>query len=206
MRQHRDNVGVLAVISENSLKSLCKRYDVPYTFFENLPLGRKKNHGLKEALKQDWDYLMEMNSDDLVKNDLLDVYDKVKYDYVGLKNFCFIDSKTLECRQVVSNTIFGIARRYSRRLIERVGRMWNDEASVGMDNYANWRIWTETKTEGKQLFTKQPLAADVKSDVNIWKFNKELGVKYKIEDFLKGISEDEISMLYGIKNKYSPGN
>jgi len=202
MREHRGNVGVLAVISEVDFKPLCNRYDIPYTFFDNLPLGRKKNHGLKEALKQDWDYLLELNSDDIAKNELLDLYDKVKYDYCGLKNFCFIDSRTLECRQVADNTLYGIGRRYSRRLIEKVGLLWNDEANVGMDNYANWVIWQKAKVEGKQLFTSEPLAADIKSDVNIWPYRKDLGTKYKIEDFFKGISEDEINMLYGIRDRH----
>lgn len=202
MRQHRDNIEVLTIISEKSYTSLCKRYDVPYTFFENYPLGRKKNHGLQEALKKDWDYLMEMNSDDIVKNDLLDLYDTVDYDYCGLKNFLFIDSKTMEARQVADNTLYGIGRRYSRRLVEKTGEMWNNTANVGMDNYCNWKIWKETGTEGKQLFTPEPYAADIKSDVNIWPFNPDFGVKYKIEEFFKGLSEQEIN---GIKDLQSSG-
>jgi hypothetical protein len=199
LRSHRD-INVLAIISEKEYKSRCKNHDVDYTFFENSPLGRKKNHGLEVALKKDWDYLIEINSDDILKNELLDLYDKVNYDYVGLRNFCFIDSKTLRCRQVQDKTIYGIGRRYSRRLVEKVVPMWNNTARVGMDNYANWRIWKETKTEGKQLFTDEPLAADIKSDVNIWPFNPELGVHYDLGDFFEGLSNKEIELINGLKN------
>jgi hypothetical protein len=199
LRSHRD-MDTLAVISEKEYRSRCKKHNIEYTFFENSPLGRKKNHGLGVALKKDWDYLIEINSDDILKNELIDLYDTVNYDYVGLRNFCFIDSKTLECRQFQDKTIYGIGRRYSRRLIEKVGELWKDDANIGMDNYANWKIWKQTGTEGKQLFTSEPLAADIKSDVNLWPFNPDLGVKYDIKDFCKGLSQRETDLINGLKN------
>jgi hypothetical protein len=231
---HRANINVLAVISEVEYIARCKRYDIPYTFFENQPLGAKKNHGLKEALKLDWDYLIEINSDDVIKNELLDIYDTLTDDYLALRNFCFLDSKTLELRQIESNTAYGIARRYSRKAVEsckvakvkvkktcisgsgaliegsekdikpyiakdleKAGyveilnegvRMWNDEASAGMDNFSNLRLM-ENGFKCKQVFTDEPLAVDIKSDVNIWKFNPEAGIRYDLNEFVKDLPE-----------------
>ena len=81
--------------------------------------------------------------------------------------------------------------------------MWKDEGTAGMDNYCNWKIYQTTGTEGKQIFTDEPLACDIKSDVNIWKWNPNAGTSYPIEDFIEGLSDDEINMLYGISNRYS---
>lgn len=59
-------IEALAVISENSMIPLCEKYGVHYVMAENKPVGRKKNIGLQEAKKFDFDYLMELGSDDLV--------------------------------------------------------------------------------------------------------------------------------------------
>ena len=234
LRLHRDNIDVLVVISEVEYKSRCKRYDIPYTFFKNEPLGAKKNYGLEMALKQDWDYLIELNSDDVIKNELLDIYDTISDDYLALRNFCFMDSRTLELRQIESNTPFGIGRRYSRKAVEAckvtkvkvkkscisasgaliagsekdikpyiakdlegVGyveiisegiKLWNDEGSAGMDNFSNIRL-NDFGFKCRQIFTDEPLAVDIKSDVNIWKFNPEAGVEYDLNEFKKGLPE-----------------
>ena len=240
---HRANIDVLAVISEVEYVARCKRYNISYTFFENQPLGAKKNHGLKIALERDWDYLMELNSDDVIKNELLDIYDSMDDDYLALRNFCFLDSKTLNLRQIESKTAYGIARRYSRKAVESckvsevnvkqtcisadgalvqgtkkdlkpyiakdlekagyveiVGegiKLWNDEASAGMDNFSDIRL-NSNGFRCKQLFTDKPLAVDIKSDVNIWKFNPEAGIEYDLNEFVKDLPE-----LNGFINKNS---
>ena len=241
LRSHRSNVDVLAVISEDSYIDRCKKGNIPYTFFENQPLGAKKNFGLKQALKLDWDYLMELNSDDVIKNELLDIYDALDDDYLALRNFCFLDSKTMEARQVATKTAYGIGRRYSRRAVEAckvsevivkkscisgagaliegeqkdikpyiaedlqkagyveiVGegvKMWNDQASAGMDNFSNIRL-NENGFKCKQILTDEPLAVDIKSDVNIWAFNPSAGTPYDFEDLKNGLPE-----LDGLKNR-----
>lgn len=234
LRRHRSNVEVLAVISEDEYKGRCNAHNIEWTFFENQPLGKKKNHGLKVALEKDWNYMMELNSDDLIKNDLLDIYDQHEDDYLALGNFCFLDSKTLQLKEVRSKTAYGIGRRYSRKAVEscvmttvnvkvncitgsgalnegtekdidplvaesldKIGyvsiqdsgvKMWNDLASACMDNYSNMVL--ESKGfKCRQITTKEPLAVDIKSDVNIWKFNPEAGESYSLNDFKNGLPE-----------------
>ena len=87
IRQYRDNIEVLCIISEDEYKKKCKAHYIEWTFFENR-LGAKKNHGLKKALEKDWDYLIELNSDDIIKNELLDIYDSYfgKWEFFGLRN------------------------------------------------------------------------------------------------------------------------
>lgn len=234
LRGHRPGIEVLAVISESDYIGRCEAHNIEHTFFENQPLGRKKNHGLKVALEKKWDYLMELNSDDLIKNELLDIYDQYSDDYLALDGFCFLDSKTLELRHCKSKTAYGIGRRYSRRAVEickqtvvnvnvscitsdhalskgetrqinsrdaesldRIGyvsiqesgvKMWNDMATAGMDNYSNFLL-ERNGFKCRQIVTEEPLAVDIKSDVNIWKFSSDIGVPYDLKKFKKGLPE-----------------
>ena len=234
LRSHRSGIEVLGIISEESYIDRCIAHNVEHTFFENQPLGKKKNHGLKEALKRDWDYLIEINSDDVIKIEFLDIYDTMTDDYLALRNFCFMDSKTLELRQIETKTAYGIGRRYSRKAVEAckvsevivkktcisaggalcegfkkdlkpyiakdleksgyveiVGegiKLWNDEASAGMDNFSNLRLM-ENGFNCRQVFTDEPLAVDIKSDVNIWAFNPEAGYQYDLNEFRNGLPE-----------------
>jgi hypothetical protein len=234
LRKHRPDLTVLTIISEEDYEARCKAHNIAYTFFENSPLGRKKNHGLNEALKLEWDYLIEINSDDLIKNELLDIYDTMEDHYLALRNFCFLDSVTLGCRQFESKTAYGIGRRYSReavlscRMIEaevlqtcmsesgilvagqkadiypehaedlerakyikitgESYKMWKDEATAGMDNHSNARR-ENRGYQCKQVFTDEPLAVDIKSGINIWAYNPDVGFEYNIEDLKKGLPE-----------------
>jgi len=203
IRTHRDKTEVLAVISEDSYKSRCKAHDIEWTFFENR-LGAKKNHGLRVAMTKEWDYLIELNSDDLLKNELLDIYDTKfgKSHFFGLRNFCFLDSKTGRMRHHWNNTIFGIGRTYSRQAVERSmidGKLWNDDATAGMDNYS-WRLFDQAGYKGEQILTDEPMAVDIKSDVNIWAYNPDLGVPYDLDRFMIGLSDKEIDLLNGVIN------
>src|SRR6478752_4031551 len=64
-------IEAFAVISEESMIPLCEKYNIDYCFYKNEPLGEKKNFGLTEAYKKEWDYLVEIGSDDLLKNEYL---------------------------------------------------------------------------------------------------------------------------------------
>lgn len=110
-----------AVISEESMIGLCEKYNIKYTFYKNEPLGGKKNHGLTEAMKLEWDYLIEIGSDDLVKDELIEIYSKYagKYEMFGSKDAVIIDSETGRCRRLQSDTVYGLGRCISRKIFEK---------------------------------------------------------------------------------------
>lgn len=109
------------VISEESMIPLCEQYGIKWVMHENFPLGAKKNFGLSEALKLEWDYLIEIGSDDLVKNELLELYEKYfgKYDCFGTKSTIVINSFDGECIHLKSDTPYGLGRAISRKAIEK---------------------------------------------------------------------------------------
>ena len=143
-------IETLAVISEESMIPLCEKYNIRWTFYKNEPVGEKKNHGLDEAMKLEWDYLLEIGSDDLVKDDLIELYaDYVgKYPMFGTKDSCIIDSKDGSCRRLKSDTPFGLGRCLSRKVIE--------DHCFGMDCLALTHIMAPGRTtaEGYKGFFK----------------------------------------------------
>ena len=121
------DIDTLTIISEPDYRELTKRYNIRNTFFVNTPLGRKKNHGLQVAMKKKWDYLMEINSDDLIHTSLIEeVYlphlEKGE-DYLGIENFCFLNSETGQMKQYASKTVYGIGRIYSRKAVMEAAKV-----------------------------------------------------------------------------------
>jgi glycosyltransferase involved in cell wall biosynthesis len=196
-------IDVLAVISEESMIPLCEKYDVKYCMHENQPLGAKKNFGLQCALELDFDYLVEIGSDDLIKTELLDRYAplfKRGVSVIGICNFAVIDSGTGACKEYREgfSASFGLARTMKRDVIERIGKLWPDEINKGLDGKSHFKI-TKAGFFGKRVSTDEPLAIDIKSDVNIWSFDQLPGSRISFEKATKGLSEEEIEALKALQ-------
>lgn len=116
---------VLAVISEDSMKRLCKKYGIDYVFYKNEPLGEKKNFGLTYAMQhKKFDYLIELGSDDLLKTELLEVYKPVfgTRELFGMDHFIYLNSETGECRAEQTDMSFGMGRAMSFEMLQRCAR------------------------------------------------------------------------------------
>lgn len=150
-------IETMCVISEESMIPLCEKYNIRWTFFENNPLGAKKNHALNEAMKLEWDYLLEIGSDDLVKDELLVLYEPLmgKYDLFGTKNAVIINSENGECRRLQSDTNYGLGRCMSRRVLEDI--------CYGVDVLAIEGIMQRGRTTapGQKVFFKVAVAKEL---------------------------------------------
>lgn len=191
-------IDAFAVISEESMIPLCEKYGVTYCYHDNLPLGKKLNYGLSESLKLDWDYVICIGSDDILKNELLDLYKPyfgVK-PLLGIQHFVYLSSKTMGCRIVKSN-IHGLGRAVSRSVVEQFPNMWPSKQNRGMDKYSHFLLATngifDTRVSGSG-----PLAIDIKSQVNIWPYTS-IGVKYNFEDAVTGLSVEEIEAIKSLQ-------
>lgn len=146
-------IDTMAVISENSMKSLCKKYDIDYIFHKNQPLGEKKNAGLNAAMLKSWDYMVEIGSDDLLKTEILDHYRPFferGEDFFGIKDFLFINSEDGACRRLKSDTVYGAGRCISRKAIEKV--------AYGVDVIAKEGLISPGRTTAKGLKGFFPVA------------------------------------------------
>lgn len=190
---------VVAVISEESMKPLCKRYGIEYVMYDNAPLGAKKNVGLTYCMSKRFDYLVEIGSDDLLKNEFFELYPWERQLY-GLRDFVVMNSEDGECRRLTNRDgAFGVGRAIRRDALELVKqpdgmyRLWNNGINRGMDNNSTWCL-ARKKVLEQRVKSDEPLAIDIKSETNIWPYSK-LGTEYSFEQAVKGLSTDEITAL-----------
>lgn len=199
MRSHPDfEVDALVVISEESMIPLCQKYGVNWIMHENKPLGKKKNFGLNHAKNFVFDFLMEIGSDDLILNELLDVYKKfmVKYDFFGIRDAAYICSESGACRRLTSSSTYGAGRMISRKALEAMNfSLWKDNIDKGLDNRSVINLYQKGFKYWQIPPSEMPLVIDVKSKENIWKFNHLLGVEYDMNLILEKLSEPEIKLL-----------
>lgn len=116
-------IETLVVISEESMIPLCNKYNIRWTFYKNDPLGEKKNHALNEAMKLEWDYLVEIGSDDILKDELLDLYYPLMMEgrsFFGTKDAVVINSENGSCIRLRSDTPYGLGRCISRKTLEEI--------------------------------------------------------------------------------------
>lgn len=199
LKNHPDyDIRALAVISEESMIPLCEKYGVEWVMYKNEPLGEKKNAGLQKAKEIEFDYLMEIGSDDLILNELLDDYKQYlgKYLFFGVSDAAYIESDTLACRRLISRSTYGAGRMIHRSVLEKVDwKLWNDHINRGMDNNSVLSLQRKGVMYQRVTPMEFPGVIDVKSDENLWKFNYFLGVEYDINEIFKMISDEEVKLI-----------
>lgn len=200
MKAHPDyNIQALAVISEESFIPMCEQYGINLVMYKNDPLGEKKNYGLQKAKDFDFDYLMEIGSDDLVLNELLTDYQKYigKYDVFGITDAAYVNSESGECRRLISrHSTYGAGRMISRKALEAMNwKLWSDGLTKGMDNNSVLALQRKGFKYTKAEPVAFPCVIDVKSQDNIWKFNYFLGNPYNLDLLLDKLSPQEKEIL-----------
>jgi hypothetical protein len=206
LRKHPDfDIKVLAVASEPEMLELCEKYNVITVMHDNDPLGKKKNFGLKAAMAMQFDYMMEIGSDTLILDDLLEEYKKHfigVHHFFGVGDCAFIDSDTHACRRAVGHATYGGGRMISRAALDKMDfKLWADDFNRGLDNDSVRRLSKKGGFIYQQLKPGPiPLVVDVKSEVNIWPFNHLTGVEFDVNRILEKLSDEEVE---GIKNLWS---
>lgn len=199
LKQHPDFIiEALAVISEESMIPLCEKYGIHYVMHENKPLGKKKNYGLQEAKSFQFDFLMEIGSDDLVLTELLDVYKKfmVKYDFFGVRDIAFLCSETGACKRVTNHTNIGAGRLISRRALEKTNFIiWKDDIDRGLDKRSEIELYKANFNYWQIPPSETPLIIDVKSSENLWKFSQFKGDDYDFNLIMDKLSFEEQELL-----------
>lgn len=133
----------------NTLTAMTEGYR--RTFIKNNPFGHKKNEGLKRALALEWDYFMEIGSDNIYTSKLWDIYKPYfdnKTEFFGLKNLYVYEPYLNKAVFVEGyhigwdnkDTALGVNRCIRRDVVERCVPLWDDAAPFGMDGYSDYKI------------------------------------------------------------------
>jgi hypothetical protein len=133
----------LAVCTGKDESELCKLYGCKTIRVPNNPLGRKKNRGIKEALKYDFDYLLEAGSDDLIHESLLDDYLPEMIagtNFFGVNKCTFFETATGRIAEWENDFVIGAGRMFSRKLLEHCGDIWSDDRMRSLDRNSMMRL------------------------------------------------------------------
>lgn len=178
--ESKHEIDVSCVLSEPEYIELCAEFGFNWAFSLNLPLGDKMNTGIKSTLKYKYDYLMIMNSDDVIEAELLDRYYEPFFEsrnpYFGIDTVTYVNWSTKEAREFKYDyTVLGIGKCIRKDVVEtvlkRLRQVYRPELNkclddTMMDNLIKIGVYPSfVKYEGQ-------LAKDFKSDVNIWPWAK----------------------------------
>jgi hypothetical protein len=174
----KHEISVLCVISEIEYINICKGFGFNWVAAPNNPLGSKINKGIKRALQlSNFDYLMMMNSDDVIKVDLIDrYYDpffESKEKFFGISKVTYVNFYTQEAREFCYEySVLGIGKCIRRDVVEDMkGELYRHELNKCLDDTMMDNLM-RIKVFPRMVRYEGMLAMDFKSDVNIWPWEK----------------------------------
>lgn len=145
---------VLAVYSEDE-KPLCDRFGFHSVWSENFPVGRKHNNGLKKAMELDWDYFVNLGSDDLINSKLFDLYKD--HPAQGLLNVHLYNTATGEAAVFKNGYPLGAGRMIRRDVMEDLGIQWRVQLKHSMSGPNG------SKPKGEHIYSRRLAKSHVRS-------------------------------------------
>ena len=179
---------VLVVGSEPEAKQMAATFGFSYIYAPNSPLGAKMNAALFDAKGKDFDYIMQVGSDDLIRSDY--------WAYVlpmmnaGVKMFglnrLYVYCSELH-RGIIVDTgtvTFGAGRFIHRSLLDACRwKLWTDSRGKGLDLDSEERIWDCTNVAPMQVVNPWlPLLLDIKGADSIHSYEEFKGEAAGAED------------------------
>lgn len=170
-------ISVLCVISEDEYVDICDEHGFQWLYFSNENLGDKINAGIKHALQFfDFDYLMMMNSDSVIKPELFEVYKPYferEENFFGVNKVTFVNFYTNEAKDYLYEfSIIGPGKMIHRSIVERMNGKLYPSLNRCLDDNMMQNIFRATKIGGKIVDYDGQLVYDIKSDVNIHPWEK----------------------------------
>lgn len=181
----QDAVCIVSRTEDHQVVTAC---GYPSVWYPNDYLGAKWNHGLKSIQNEEWDFMVTLGSDDIIKTSLLEFYSKHPHDHVLITDkIYFIDIRDGRS-SLITRARIGAGRRISREAVERCNyRLWTDTMNKSLDRDSNGALQNaglgtaETRTEAH--------VTGLKSDMNIWAYDHTIrsGGPCAIEAAMEGI-------------------
>lgn len=149
----------------------------------------------------EFDYLLEIGSDDLIANNYLDDIEpwlRAKIPQLAATRLHFIDSITGMITFFETAAIFGLGRCISRATLERFApdyNLWNDYIDRGHDR-ASWRNMVQKHIPVLRVSNRRFSLLDIKSEENINTIEPYTFEKMSAKELLKHYPEgDEVLRL-----------
>jgi hypothetical protein len=171
------DVNVLCVISEPEYGLMCDSFGFNFIHYKNDTVGEKINAGIKYALQNyQWDYIMMMNSDSVVKPELFEVYKplmEAKEKFFGVNRVTFVNFYTDEAVDFTYEfSLIGPAKMIHRSVVQEMGGNCYKHLNRCLDDTLMDNILKTCKIGGKIVNYEGQLVYDIKSNVNIHPWEK----------------------------------
>ena len=171
--------------------------NILFTHISNdMPLGERMNRMMFDCDGMDYDYMMQMGSDDLITD--AGVLSLMGYafegcPFFGFNQIYFVNPQTEKMKPIRTSNTFGAGRMIYRELVEKTHVLWDANQRSGLDNMMQANVYGATNTMPVVVNTWRPQVFDIKSDVNINKYgkiaNQEFPLNYDLCDELKHCRE-----------------
>ena len=175
-----DNISVLCILSnddpdvkDNTRKCIKPGFRICY--FKNKPLGLKLNAGIEYALTHfEFDYIMNLGSDDIVHPALLQLYRESmqeKVDFFGLDKVYFYDTRVNKLL-ISIEYVWGAGRMISRKILEKLRNkgefLYKSTENRGLDCNSMEKINNLLQIPYLQLKTGDfPYLVDIKTNESL---------------------------------------
>jgi len=173
----------------------------------DIPLGQKMSDGLQGVAHLEYDYLMQLGSDDLLSNSLIHYYLpelQKKQSLFGMTDLYVYDTQTGNAKFFRQKTgVFGAGRCIRWDIVRAFdGRLWSDYKNSGLDMDSDDRIGSIGRIV-RTIPVTRPQVVDIKSDVNIHSYEDIPGEVIRdavklYDDFPELIDARTGSMVEGI--------
>jgi hypothetical protein len=167
---------------------LSKQYR--HIWHENLPMGAKLNHGISQIMHLEFDYLMNFGSDNLINPELIEIYMKIKDEFMGIDNFYMVDinsKKTAIFRFNDMSYSPGAGRLIHKSILIQLfkkQKLYINKFNSGLDSCSADNIFCSLGIKQTIIKTNdEAYIIDIKTDQNINSFDSLCKIYDRIEYF-----------------------
>lgn len=194
------NIIVLCIVSERWAKLLAFKYRFEIVEAPNECLGTKMNIGVQKAFKYDFDYLMNLGSDDIITKELFECYQpyfKLNKVMFGPTRLTFIDSESKGTKTFDYELMIGAGRCIRKDILVKCvvkdGKVdMYDKIQSCLDLNSLRRFDKYSHTEIRNPFET---IFDIKSKINIWPYEQLRGQHIEFDTATKTLSADLLDAI-----------
>ena len=195
--QKEFNIEVLCVVSEQWAKIEAFKYGFKWVNADNDCLGTKMNIGIKEAVKFNFDYLMNLGSDDIITKELFKTYKGLfekEAPFFGSTKLTIVDSEAKEIKEYDYKGMMGAGRCIRKDVLLSTLKRGDiyDKIQAGLDMNSASKFNCEMIEVDNDFNT----IYDIKSNVNIWSYKDlKAGKPVNFEKGVEGLTTKQIDSI-----------
>lgn len=211
-RKGEFNISVFCLVSNDEDKELVKRFGFEFTYVTNKPISNKMNTGLRSIENKQFDYIMQLGSDDIVHESIFDLYGDCfenGVDYFGLQDYFLIEPRAKKAKywKYDVNHPIGAGRCISHDLLKELKyKIYSKDKNIGLDTNSDCNLLRKgykCKLVNSKYY---PFIIDIKTGENLHSFNdvSAMEVSYNgLKEYMDGLCVGDLETLEALTGELS---